>query len=395
MVPFTKTDSSLVVVIKGAPRVVLREDPRFALILTELRGAANEDAVAEILATEPVATDTRTGFVESSLEIIPGASFYDNKLMVDGMPDDEFVNNMARRIYAEGFSLIPLARCLQRLALNPSFKIRRDLLSFLDVGKLPLREDGRFVAYKRVRGDCRDIHSGKFDNSVGQVLIMDRQKVDDDPNNTCSYGFHVCSHAYLEHFGSNRHGQDRAMACAVAPEDVVSIPADYNNTKMRTCQYEVIAELDASQWVSSAGLSDMAMYFDGDADATFGVFTRDESDEGSDWEFYSGHGSLAEANTEIAELYETEYSRADTSMQIRNLMDDTVLVQVQAIGSDLDMVPSAEYRVEAVKDGVVVAWSLEADEVFAISAASAMRAARPYVAIVRVTNSAGETVATR
>lgn len=395
MIPFTKTDTSLVVVIKGAPKVVLREDPRYALVLVELRGDANEDTVAEILATMPVADETRAGFAESSLEIIPGAIFVDNKLNVDGMPDNDFVNNMARRIYAEGFSLIPLARFLQRLALNPSFKIRRDLLEFLEVGKLPLREDGRFVAYKRVRGDFRDIHSGRFDNSVGQVLIMDRQQVDDDSNNTCSYGFHVCSHSYLAHFGSNQHGLDRALACAVAPEDVVSIPVDYNNTKMRVCQYEVVAELARDEWVGSAGLSDMSMHFDGDADATFGVFTRDEADEGSDWEFYSGHGSLADANAEIADLYSLEFDQADTSMQIRNLLDDTVLVEVRALGSDVELAPGAEYRVEAIKDGVVIAWSLETTEDEALAAATDMRKARPYAAIVRVINTAGELVATR
>jgi hypothetical protein len=34
------------------------------------------------------------------------------------------------------------------------------------------------------------------------------------------------------------------MVCKVNPKNVVSIPADYNNSKMRVCEYEVIDELN-------------------------------------------------------------------------------------------------------------------------------------------------------
>jgi hypothetical protein len=67
---------------------------------------------------------------------------------------------------------------------------------------------------------------------------MPRNKVDDNQNNTCSYGLHFCSEGYLKHFGGAR-----TVIVKINPRDVVSIPNDYNQTKGRTCRYEVIGEV--------------------------------------------------------------------------------------------------------------------------------------------------------
>jgi hypothetical protein len=94
------------------------------------------------------------------------------------------------------------------------------------------------LAYKKVRHNFFDVHSGSMDNSVGKVLEMERNKVDDDKDNTCSTGLHFCSQSYLNHFGG-----DRIVIVKINPRDVVSIPSDYNDAKGRTCRYEVIGEL--------------------------------------------------------------------------------------------------------------------------------------------------------
>ena len=77
------------------------------------------------------------------------------------------------------------------------------------------------------------------------MVSMPRQAVDDNPNNTCSHGLHVCSYEYLKNFTG-----ERLVVCKVNPRDVVSIPTDYNHTKMRVCRYEVIQEipLDSTDW---------------------------------------------------------------------------------------------------------------------------------------------------
>jgi hypothetical protein len=77
-----------------------------------------------------------------------------------------------------------------------------------------------------------------MDNSVGRVVEMERNTVDDRAENTCSTGLHFCSQHYLSHFGGAR-----TMILKINPRDVVSIPSDYNDSKGRACRYEVVGEL--------------------------------------------------------------------------------------------------------------------------------------------------------
>jgi hypothetical protein len=134
----------------------------------------------------------------------------------------------------------PLVKFLGNLLNNPSRRAVDELYDFLEVGELPITEDGCFLAFKNVKSDYKDIHSGTFDNSVGKVCEMLRNKVDEDKDRTCSYGLHFCSIAYLPHFRDSDGGH--TMIVKINPADVVAIPSDYNNTKGRTCRYEVVAE---------------------------------------------------------------------------------------------------------------------------------------------------------
>jgi len=68
---------------------------------------------------------------------------------------------------------------------------------------------------------------------------MERNSVDDNPNNTCSTGLHFCSLEYLKGFwGTSGH----TMIIKINPMDVVSIPVDYDNSKGRCCRYVVVDE---------------------------------------------------------------------------------------------------------------------------------------------------------
>jgi hypothetical protein len=98
------------------------------------------------------------------------------------------------------------------------------------------------LAYKKVREDYKDIHSGTMDNSVGQIVEMERNQVDDDKDRTCSTGLHFCSKDYLPYFGTGPGS--RVVILKINPADVVSIPSDYNDSKGRACKYEVIGEME-------------------------------------------------------------------------------------------------------------------------------------------------------
>lgn len=127
---------------------------------------------------------------------------------------------------------------LENLKSNPSEQSIQQVLDFLSANELPLTDDGCFYAYKYVRGDYKDCHTGTFDNSVGQIVKMDRNEVNPNKYDTCSTGLHFCSKDYLRSF----HGE-HLMCLKVNPRDVVCIPEDYNNSKGRCCQYQVVGEV--------------------------------------------------------------------------------------------------------------------------------------------------------
>lgn len=153
-------------------------------------------------------------------------------------------NSISSRIIAMAkadMNITPMLNFMENLLGNPSKQSVDELYMFLEATRLPITEDGYFIAYKLVRGDYKDIHSGEFDNSVGQYLSMPRNEVDDRRHNTCSTGFHFCSKEYLPHYGSTT--SSKCVLVKINPEDVVSIPSDYNNAKGRCCAYEVVGEL--------------------------------------------------------------------------------------------------------------------------------------------------------
>ncbi len=145
----------------------------------------------------------------------------------------------AVQMHEEGFDMGPMFAFVENLYQNPSRRSVQQLYGFLEATDLPITEDGHFLAYKMVRQNYTDCHTGTFDNSVGAVPEMPRNEVDENPDNTCSSGLHFCSQKYL---GYLRHSGPRTMIVKVNPADVVSIPTDYNNAKGRACKYKIIGE---------------------------------------------------------------------------------------------------------------------------------------------------------
>lgn len=130
---------------------------------------------------------------------------------------------------------------LENLLENPSEKAVQRLFDFLVANDIEITEDGHFIAWKMVRSTYKDCHSNTFDNSPGQYVKMPRSRVNDNDEQTCSTGLHVCSKGYIgSGFG---HGDGRIVSCKVHPRDVVSIPVDYNNAKMRVCGYLVLDDV--------------------------------------------------------------------------------------------------------------------------------------------------------
>lgn len=129
----------------------------------------------------------------------------------------------------------PLERFWANLKKNPSENSRKDLFDFMRANKMPITRDGHFIAYKKVRGDYLDCYTGKISNRPGRIIKMLRSEVDGDRTRTCSYGLHVAAFSYASTFS---HGQ--LLEVKVNPADVVAVPPDYHQQKMRVCRYRVV-----------------------------------------------------------------------------------------------------------------------------------------------------------
>lgn len=167
--------------------------------------------------------------------VIEGGTLKYKDLIID--------SGLTRRIVGKmqnGEPFEPLVAFFENLMANPSRRAVYQLYDFLEHNDIEITDDGHFIAWKRVGSNFKDMYTGKFDNSPGTVVKVNRFQVDEDPNVTCSHGLHVAAKSYIPHYGG---GSGKVIACKVNPADVVAIPTDYNNAKMRCAGYEVLYEV--------------------------------------------------------------------------------------------------------------------------------------------------------
>ena len=179
-----------------------------------------------------------TGFFGERVEFDPDSG----QVLVSEKPLPSIVADTALRMIANGQPLTGLAAFLSKLRLNPSNHSQHQLLTHVEKHGLAITDNGDFLAYKRVDGRFKDLHSGTFDNTPGKSVTMPRTEVNDDPTVTCSHGLHVASWKYANEFYASRPGA-RTVVVAVDPAAVVAVPKDYDEAKMRTCAYRVLREV--------------------------------------------------------------------------------------------------------------------------------------------------------
>ncbi len=225
------TKNSVTINFDGQTHTVASSSPAYAKIVTAIRERRYEDAKALVSTSK---------FVEKASN---GAIKVDSgSILVDGQEVHGQLGAKIKEFMDEGLPFEPLVSFCRKVRNNPSFRAVTQLFSFLEKNKHPITESGNFIAYKKVRaanseGKMLDIHSGTFDNSPGKTLEMPRNQVNEDPNQTCSHGLHVANWDYAaNHFGGPA---DVLVEVEVDPADVVAIPVDYNESKMRVCRYVV------------------------------------------------------------------------------------------------------------------------------------------------------------
>ena len=227
--PFIIQGSNVTVVIDGKPHTVAKTHISYQKVVDAIK-AGEWDIVKNII--DPVKVVLNYGAGNISIQ--------GDQLFWKGEP---FAGVLATRMISmleDGFSIEPMVLFMHNLLKNPSKRSVDELYGFLEKNNLPITPDGHFLAYKKVRKDFLDIHSGTMNNAPGTIVEMERFKVDDNKDQTCSTGLHFCGMSYLDHFGDSN---SRTVIVKINPADVVSIPSDYNGAKGRACRYEVIGEL--------------------------------------------------------------------------------------------------------------------------------------------------------
>ena len=228
--PYLIQGSNIVVVIGNKSHTISKTHITYQKVLDAIK-AGDWDSLPDIIEPKKVVLSYGAGNVSIQGETL----YWKNKELHTGL------SVRMIQMLQEGFPIEPMVNFMENLYQNPSHRAVTELYGFLEKNNLPITPDGHFLAYKKVRADFTDCHTGKMNNSVGQVVEMERHEVNDNKDETCSTGLHFCGMSYLSSFGG-----ERTVIVKVNPRDVVSIPSDYNEAKGRACRYEVIGELNVN-----------------------------------------------------------------------------------------------------------------------------------------------------
>lgn len=232
------TSEYLIVVFEGEPPFQLKvQDPRVASIMDNLQYREDYDGVYDLLTPEKKVSQVSKGAITVETT---GQVKVRGKTTLKEEDVDPIVKDYLPEYLQKGLSLDPLRKLAIRINKITNKFVKDQLVRFLRSGKLPILPDGRFLAYKGVERLLRplgriDAHSKTFRNDVGCTPRMLRSQVVADPHALCVAGLHVGTWGYMGSYST-------VMAVAVAPEDVVSVPYEYQSQKMRTCGYEVLLD---------------------------------------------------------------------------------------------------------------------------------------------------------
>lgn len=160
-----------------------------------------------------------------------------------------------------------IVKFLERLERNPSAESRSQLFAWIKAEGLTITDDGLIVGYKGVSEDYYSISSGKepvtvttadgksevitghIPYPIGATVTLPRELVDSNRDAACSVGLHVGTFSYANGFGRI------TLLVLVDPADVVSVPRDCNDQKVRVTKLVVAREYDADSPITDVVMS--------------------------------------------------------------------------------------------------------------------------------------------
>lgn len=277
MVNYVVSKDFISLVIDDVPYNVNKNNSNFE----EIKQRLKDEDYTNLLDLINESTSIEKKFKDENISVltIKGSSIFYKEKVVDNSIVSQIIETKK-----QGYKFDNLIKFLENILENTSYSIVEELYDWISSSKtISITEDGAFLAYKKVKENYFDIYSGTMDNSIGNIVEMKRNEVDDKRENTCSKGLHFCSYNYLSCYGNN-NDTNKVLIVKIFPQDVVSIPVDYNFQKGRCFKYEVVGEVN--DWKDGEFLDKpVDDYFANDKSDSFApeeAYCEDETDEGID-----------------------------------------------------------------------------------------------------------------
>jgi hypothetical protein len=215
------TDSVITVSIGGKTHMLARTDSQADKLIDALKNK-RYDEVPELVS---VATLIEK-YTEGAFKV------EDGEVLVDGEAVHGLLATKIKEFHSQGLPYMPLVKFARNVRKNPLPAAVDQLFEFLERFNHPITEEGDFIAYKTVRSDMYDHHSGTVKYELGVAAEMPRAEVQHNPAIGCSTGLHVASWNYASSFMSS----GVMLKCVVSPIDVISVPTECEAQKMRCCR---------------------------------------------------------------------------------------------------------------------------------------------------------------
>ena len=240
---YTRHDGGLTIFKDGKQSTVASTHQNFVRILEALK-AHEFDKLESLMSIEKTINATGTSSNTKCKVFVKNGNvfFTDTRNHKDVVLNGALVDRILQDIGKPGFEKYAnaLMHLMENIQKNPVKDITEELYEWLASGKSPITSDGCILAYKKVRDDFMDIHSGTMDNSPGKIARMKQADVDTNRSNECSHGLHFASLGYLSHYGSC--GNFKVVIVKVNPRHIFAIPRDYDCQKGRASEYYVVGE---------------------------------------------------------------------------------------------------------------------------------------------------------
>lgn len=169
-----------------------------------------------------------------------------DKVLYNGREIHNTLVDRMLEMFNQGLNISSLIKFLENLMLNPSNASVNELYDFIERNRVPITSNGTFIAYKVVDKDYMDKYTHTIKNAVGTTVKFERNQVDDNRKNNCSYGLHVGASQYSFFGGTYYRTGDHVLLVEVNPKHVVSVPTDYNCSKMRVEEYKILEEVKST-----------------------------------------------------------------------------------------------------------------------------------------------------